>query len=91
MSAFGWKLVYGGHAPPTEHAPHSGECLSSDACSARLDPTTALALLTSSSSMPQLLDHVADRNLALNRRANALLGDDETPLDHGGKPHDLID
>jgi len=91
MSAFGWKLVYRGHAPPTEHAPHSGECLSSDACSARLDPTTALALLTSSSSMPQLLDHVADRNLALNRRANALLGDDETPLDHGGKPDDLID
>jgi hypothetical protein len=91
MSEFGWKLVYGGHAPPTEHVPHSGECLSSDACSARLDPTTALALLTSSSSMPQLLDHVADRNLALNRRADALLGDDETPLDHGGKPDDLID
>ena len=91
MSAFGWKLDYRGHAPPTEHAPHSGECLSSDACSARLDPTTALALLTSSSSMPQLLDHVADRNLALNRRADALLGDDETPLDHGGKPDDLID
>jgi len=91
MSAFGWKLVYGGHAPPTEHAPHSGECLSSDAGSARLDPTIALALLTSSSSMPQLFDHVADRNLALIRRADALLGDDETPLDNGGKPHDLID
>jgi hypothetical protein len=41
--------------------------------------------------MPQLFDRVADRNLALNRRADALLGDDETPLDHGGKPHDLID
>jgi hypothetical protein len=91
MSAFGWKLVYGGHAPPTEYAPHPGECLASDACSAGLDPITALALLTPSSSMPQLFDRVADRNLALNRRADALLGDDETPLDHGGKPHDLID
>ena len=35
--------------------------------SARLDPATAMASLTPGSNVPQVFDHLADRNLALHR------------------------
>ena len=37
-------------------------------CSARLDPSTAMATVTPGSSVPQRFDHLADRNLAMVER-----------------------
>ena len=49
--------------------------------SARLDPATALASLTPSSSVGQVFDHLADRNLDLIRRyADDLQAPARTPL-----------
>lgn len=51
--------------------------------SARLDPSTALASLTPGSSVPQVFDHLADRNLDLIRRyADDLVAPATTPFPH---------
>jgi len=51
--------------------------------SARLDPATALASLTPSSSVEQVFDHLADRNLDLIRRyADDLQAPARTPFPH---------
>ncbi len=51
---------------------------------AHLDPSTALASLTQGSSVPQVFDHLADRNLDLIRRyADDLAAPAKTPFPHG--------
>jgi hypothetical protein len=50
---------------------------------ARLDPDRAMASLTPGSSVPQVFDHLADRNLDLLRRyADDLVGPGRTPFPH---------
>lgn len=52
--------------------------------SARLDPATAMASLTPGSSVPQVFDHLADRNLDLLRRhADDLVRPAKTPFPLG--------
>jgi hypothetical protein len=52
--------------------------------SARLDPATALASLTPGSSVRQVFDHLADRNVALIQRyAGDLAAPAKTPFPHG--------
>jgi len=52
--------------------------------SARLDPSTALASLTPGSNVPQVWDHLEDRNLALIRRYAAdLAAPAHTTFPHG--------
>lgn len=52
--------------------------------SARLDPERALASLTPGSSVPQVFDHLRDRNLALVRRyADDLVRPARTSFPHG--------
>jgi hypothetical protein len=52
--------------------------------SARLDPSTALGSLTPGSSVPQVWDHLADRNLDLIRRyADDLAKPASTSFPHG--------
>ncbi|MGN6245498.1 MAG: carbon-nitrogen hydrolase family protein [Motilibacteraceae bacterium] len=53
--------------------------------SARLDPATAMASLTPGSSVPQVFDHLADRNLDLiTRYADDLARPAATSFPHGG-------
>ena len=53
--------------------------------SARLDPATALASLTPGSSVDQVFDHLADRNLDLIRRyADDLQAPAKSPFPHAG-------
>jgi predicted amidohydrolase len=55
--------------------------------SAHLDPATALASLTPGSSVPQVFDHLADRNLDLLRRhADDLLRPAATAFPHAAPP-----
>lgn len=52
--------------------------------SARLDPATALGSLTPGSSVPQVFDHLADRNLSMIRRyADELARPAGTSFPHG--------
>jgi len=52
--------------------------------SARLDPAAAMASLTPGSNVPQVFDHLADRNLELIRRyADELVAPAETGFPHG--------
>ncbi|CAN5115597.1 carbon-nitrogen hydrolase family protein [soil metagenome] len=52
--------------------------------SARLDPAAAMATLTPGSNVPQVWDHLADRNLALIRRyADDLAAPARTSFPHG--------
>jgi predicted amidohydrolase len=52
--------------------------------SARLDPAVAMASLTPGSSVAQVFDHLADRNLDLIRRyADDLQAPAKTPFPHG--------
>ena len=54
---------------------------------ARLDPATAMASLTPGSSVPQVFDHLADRNLDLVRRyADDLVRPAATSFPHA-EPH----
>jgi deaminated glutathione amidase len=58
--------------------------------SARLDPATAMASLTPGSSVPQVFDHLADRNLALIRRyADDLGREARTSFPHA-EPHGQV-
>jgi predicted amidohydrolase len=51
--------------------------------SARLDPAAAMSSLTAGSSVPQVFDHLADRNLDLIRRfANDLASPSATSFPH---------
>lgn len=61
--------------------------------SARLDPQDAMASLTPGSSVPQVFDHLADRNLALIRRyADDLVREAATPFPHKAPgTGDLVD
>jgi predicted amidohydrolase len=55
-------------------------------CSARLDPATAMAAVTSGSSVAQRFDHLADRNLAMvERHLNDLRRPAATPFPLGGQ------
>ena len=55
--------------------------------SARLDPATALGSLTPGSSVPQVFDHLADRNLDLMRRhADDLARPAATGFPHAAPP-----
>jgi hypothetical protein len=55
--------------------------------SARLDPATAMASLTPGSNVPQVFDHLADRNLALIQRyADDLVRPAATTFPHA-EPH----
>ncbi len=52
--------------------------------STRLDPATAMASLTPGSNVPQVFDHLADRNLELiGRYADELVAPAETGFPHG--------
>jgi deaminated glutathione amidase len=60
--------------------------------SARLDPATAMASLTPGSSVPQVFDHLADRNLDLLRRyADDLVRPARTSFPHPEPGGDLVD
>jgi predicted amidohydrolase len=60
--------------------------------SARLDPATAMASLTPGSSVPQVFDHLADRNLDLLRRyADDLVRPARTSFPHPEPGSDLVD
>ncbi len=59
--------------------------------SARLDPEAALASLTPGSSVPQVFDHLADRNLDLIRRyADDLVRPAQTSFPHAGPPAERV-
>lgn len=60
--------------------------------SARLDPATAMASLTPGSSVPQVFDHLADRNLDLVRRyADDLVRPAATSFPHGRPDGQVVD
>lgn len=60
--------------------------------SARLDPATAMASLTPGSSVPQVFDHLADRNLDLIRRyADDLVRPASTSFPHKPPTDEIID
>jgi predicted amidohydrolase len=60
--------------------------------SARLDPATAMASLTPGSSVPQVFDHLADRNLDLIRRyADDLARPARTPFPHKPPTDEIVD
>jgi deaminated glutathione amidase len=60
--------------------------------SARLDPATAMASLTPGSSVPQVFDHLADRNLNLIRRyADDLTRPAETSFPHKAPDDEIVD
>jgi len=60
--------------------------------SARLDPATAMASLTPGSSVPQVFDHLADRNLDLVRRyAEDLTRPAATTFPHKAPEGEIID
>jgi predicted amidohydrolase len=60
--------------------------------SARLDPSRAMASLTPGSSVPQVFDHLADRNLDLLRRyADDLVGPGRTPFPHKAPTDEIVD
>jgi deaminated glutathione amidase len=60
--------------------------------SARLDPATAMASLTPGSSVPQVFDHLADRNLDLIRRyADDLARPAATSFPHAQPTDDIVD
>ena len=59
---------------------------------ARLDPATAMSSLTPGSSVPQVFDHLADRNLDLLRKHRDLLeGPGATPFAHKAPEGELVD
>jgi predicted amidohydrolase len=60
--------------------------------SARLDPATAMASLTPGSSVPQVFDHLADRNLDLIRRyADDLVRPAATSFPHKSPNGEIVD
>jgi predicted amidohydrolase len=60
--------------------------------SARLDPATAMASLTPGSSIPQVFDHLADRNLDLIRRyAEDLVSPARTSFPHKAPDGEIVD
>ena len=60
--------------------------------SARLDPATAMASLTPGSSIPQVFDHLADRNLDLIRRyADDLVAEARTSFPHAEPDGQVVD
>jgi deaminated glutathione amidase len=60
--------------------------------SARLDPATAMSSLTPGSSIPQVFDHLADRNLDLIRRyADDLTRPAETSFPHKAPEGEIVD
>jgi predicted amidohydrolase len=60
--------------------------------SARLDPDTAMASLTPGSSVPQVFDHLADRNLDLIRRyAEDLARPAATSFPHKQATNEIVD
>jgi predicted amidohydrolase len=60
--------------------------------SARLDPERAMASLTPGSSVPQVFDHLADRNLELIRRyADDLVREARTSFPHKPPTDEIID
>ncbi|HSK28126.1 MAG TPA: carbon-nitrogen hydrolase family protein [Jiangellales bacterium] len=60
--------------------------------SARLDPATAMASLTPGSSVPQVFDHLADRNLDLIRRyADDLVRPARTAFPHPQPRGEVVD
>ena len=60
--------------------------------SARLDPARAMASLTPGSSVPQVFDHLADRNLDLVRRyAEDLLRPAATSFPHKAPDREIVD
>jgi predicted amidohydrolase len=60
--------------------------------SARLDPATAMASLTPGSSVPQVFDHLADRNLDLIRRyADDLARPAATSFPHKAPTGEIVD
>ncbi|MGH8971430.1 MAG: carbon-nitrogen hydrolase family protein [Actinomycetes bacterium] len=60
--------------------------------SARLDPASAMASLTPGSSVPQVFDHLADRNLELIRRyADDLLRPAATSFPHKAPDGEIVD
>jgi predicted amidohydrolase len=60
--------------------------------SARLDPATAMASLTPGSSVPQVFDHLADRNLDLIRRyAEDLARPAATSFPHKQPTNEIVD
>jgi predicted amidohydrolase len=60
--------------------------------SARLDPATAMASLTPGSSIPQVFDHLADRNLDLIRRyADDLARPAATSFPHKAPDKEIVD
>jgi deaminated glutathione amidase len=60
--------------------------------SARLDPATAMASLTPGSSVPQVFDHLADRNLALIARyADDLVRPAATSFPHKSPEGEIVD
>jgi predicted amidohydrolase len=60
--------------------------------SARLDPATAMASLTPGSSVPQVFDHLADRNLELIRRyAEDLQRPAATGFPHPAPAGEIVD
>jgi hypothetical protein len=60
--------------------------------SARLDPDTAMASLTPGSSVPQVFDHLADRNLDLIRRyADDLVRPAATSFPHKQPTNEIVD
>jgi predicted amidohydrolase len=60
--------------------------------SARLDPATAMASLTPGSSVPQVFDHLADRNLDLIRRyADDLVRPAATRFPHKPPADEIVD
>jgi predicted amidohydrolase len=60
--------------------------------SAQLDPATAMASLTPGSSVPQVFDHLADRNLDLIRRyADDLLRPAQTAFPHKQPDDEIVD
>jgi predicted amidohydrolase len=60
--------------------------------SAHLDPQTAMAALTPGSSVPQVFDHLADRNLDLVRRyADDLVREARTSFPHTAPTDEVVD
>jgi predicted amidohydrolase len=60
--------------------------------SARLDPAAAMASLTPGSSVPQVFDHLADRNLDLIRRyADDLARPAATSFPHKAPTNEIVD
>ena len=60
--------------------------------SARLDPATAMSSLTPGSSIPQVFDHLADRNLDLIRRyADDLTRPAATSFPHKAPDREIVD